>query len=122
MGQYGLVVLALADTGSDNMVGPPHPRDRPVAVYGTVLLGSAIAYFVLTRTLLALHAPDSQLAVALGKDRKGKLSAVVYVMGIGLTFAAPWAALAVYIAVAVVWLVPDRRIERVTSVRSDEDV
>jgi uncharacterized membrane protein len=91
-----------------------HPRDTaPVVVYGLVLLLSAIAYFLLTRALLALHPPQSQLAIAIGSDRKGRLSAIAYVVGVGLAFPAPLVAIAVYVAVAVVWLVPDRRIARV---------
>jgi TMEM175 potassium channel family protein len=91
-----------------------HPADTaPVVVYGLVLLLSAIAYFLLTQALLALHAPDTPLAIAIGSDRKGRLSAVAYLVAVGLAFLAPWAAIAIYVAVAVVWLVPDRRITRV---------
>jgi uncharacterized membrane protein len=91
-----------------------HPRDTaPVVVYGLVLLLSAVAYFLLTRALLRLHPPGSKLAVAIGSDRKGRLSAVAYVVGVGIAFVSPWVALAIYVAVAVVWLVPDRRITRV---------
>jgi uncharacterized membrane protein len=91
-----------------------HPGDTaPVAVYGLVLLLSAFAYLLLTRALLALHPPESALALAIGSDRKGRLSAVAYVVGLGLAFVAPWVAVGVYVAVAVVWLVPDRRITRV---------
>jgi uncharacterized membrane protein len=96
-------------------LGPHSHATAPVAVYGIVLLGSAIAYFILTKTLLAVHAPDSQLAAAVGKDRKGAWSAGLYVVAVAVAFVEPWVALALYIAVAVVWLVPDRRIERVTS-------
>ncbi len=98
-------------------LGPNPGSSAPVLIYGIVLLGSAIAYFVLTQTLLALHAPDSRLAVALGRDWKGKLSVVAYLVAIGVALIAPWAALTIYVAVAVVWLVPDRRIERVTASR-----
>ena len=91
-----------------------HPRDTaPVVAYGSVLLASAVAYFVLTRTLLALHTRDSSLAVAIGSDRKGRLSAIAYVMAVVIAFFEPWAAIAIYITVAVVWLIPDRRITRV---------
>jgi uncharacterized membrane protein len=91
-----------------------HPRDTaPVVVYGLVLLLSAVAYFLLTRALLALHPPDSSLALAIGSDRKGRLSAIAYLVAVGLAFFEPWAAIGLYIAVAVVWLVPDRRITRV---------
>jgi TMEM175 potassium channel family protein len=85
----------------------------PVAVYGIVQLGAGIAYFILTRALLSVHSVDSQLAHALGRDWKGKLSVVGYMVGVAVSFVAPFVALGVYVAVAVVWLVPDRRIERV---------
>ena len=91
-----------------------HPRHTaPVVVYGLVLLLAAFAYSLLTRALLALHPPDSALSVAIGSDLKGRLSAIAYVVGVGLAFFVPLAAIAVYVAVAVVWLVPDRRIMRV---------
>ncbi len=93
-------------------LGPHTDSPVPVASYGVVLLGSAAAYFVLTRTLLRLHPPDSQLATALGADWKGKLSVVAYVVGIAVSPIQPNVSLGIYVAVAVVWLVPDRRIER----------
>jgi uncharacterized membrane protein len=102
-------------------MGPHASSVAPVFVYGVVLLGSAGAFFVLTRSLLAIHAADSQLAMALGADWKGKLSAAAYVGGAGIAFAAPWAAIAVYVAIAIVWLIPDRRIERVTADRPRND-
>ncbi len=85
----------------------------PVALYGAVLLCAAIAYYLLTRALLAHHDRGSLLARALGRDAKGKLSVVVYVVAIPLAFVRPWIACALYVAVAAWWLVPDRRIERV---------
>jgi uncharacterized membrane protein len=85
----------------------------PVVVYGLVLLLSAIAYFLLTRALLALHPPGSRLAVAIGSDRKGRLSAIAYVVGIAVAFLEPYVAAAIYVGVAIVWLVPDSRITRV---------
>jgi uncharacterized membrane protein len=92
----------------------PRTGDRaPVVMYGVVLLGAAIAYYVLARALLAIHAPDSPLATALGNDLKERLSAVAYVAAIVLAFVEPWIAIAIYIGVALVWLVPDTRIERV---------
>ena len=91
-----------------------HAREpAPVATYGVVLLGAAIAYFVLTRALLRLHDPSSRLAVALGHDWKGKLSAIAYVVGIAFAVVSTWLAIGVYVSVAIVWLVPDRRISRV---------
>lgn len=94
-------------------LGPNTDQPAPVAVYGAVLLGSAVAYFVLTRTLLALHPTGSRLALAIGADWKGRLSAAAYVVGVALAVVVPWVALGIYVAVAIVWLVPDRRIERV---------
>jgi uncharacterized membrane protein len=84
----------------------------PVALYGVVLLFAAIAYFILTRALLRIHAADSRLAVALGRDFKGKISIVIYVAAIGLAFVRSWLACALYVAVVIMWLVPDRRIEK----------
>jgi len=84
----------------------------PVAVYGGVLLLAAIAYFILTRALLALHGRDSLLARAVGRDFKGKISVVLYAVAIPAAFVRAWLALALYVLVAVLWLVPDPRIER----------
>ena len=84
----------------------------PVALYGVVLLCAAIAYFILTRALLRIHPANSTLAVALGRDFKGKISIVIYVAAIGLAFVRSWLACALYVAVAIMWLVPDRRIEK----------
>jgi len=84
----------------------------PVALYGGLLLGAALGYFVLTRALLALHAADSTLARALGRDLKGRVSVGIYVGAVVLACRWPLAACALYVLVAVMWLVPDRRIER----------
>jgi uncharacterized membrane protein len=83
----------------------------PTAAYGVVLLLSAIAYYVLQSTILALDDADSALKAALGKDLKGKISPVCYAVAIPLAFASRWVALALYVFVALMWLVPDRRIE-----------
>jgi uncharacterized membrane protein len=93
-------------------MGENHFAAVPVAVYGVVLVFAAIAYFILTRTLLRIHSPDSTLATALGKDFKGKISIVIYLAAIGLTFVRPWLAAALYVLVEIIWLVPDRRIEK----------
>lgn len=85
----------------------------PVAFYGTVLLFSAIAYYLLTRTLIACHGQDSTLAVALGRDLKGKISVTIYALAIPLAFVSPELACLLYVLVAIMWLIPDRRIERV---------
>ena len=84
----------------------------PVAVYGMVLLLAAIACFILTRTLIALHGRDSTLTKSIGRDRKGKISIVIYAAAIPLAFVASWIAGACYIIVAIMWLIPDPRIER----------
>ena len=84
----------------------------PVALYGVVLLSAAIAYFILTRVLVSYHGEDSALAKALGKDAKGKASVVFYAAAIPLSFVSSWLACALYVMVAVMWLIPDRRIER----------
>jgi uncharacterized membrane protein len=84
----------------------------PVAFYGTVLLFSAIAYYILSRTLIACHGQGSALAVALGRDFKGKTSVMIYAIAIPLSFVNPELACLLYVLVAVMWLIPDRRIER----------
>lgn len=84
----------------------------PVALYGLVLLFSAIAYFILTRALLAIHSKDSILTTALGNDFKGKISVIIYAVAIGLSFVSSWFAGALYVSVAIMWLIPDRRIEK----------
>jgi uncharacterized membrane protein len=84
----------------------------PVALYGCVLLFAAIAYFILTRALLSIHEKDSVLATALGRDFKGKISVVMYLLAIPLAFVSAWIAGGLYILVAVIWLIPDQRIEK----------
>lgn len=85
----------------------------PAALYGMVLLAAACAYFLLVRSLLALHGKDSTLATALGRDFKGKISIVIYAVAIPLAFIVPGLSLALYVSVAVIWFIPDRRIEKV---------
>ena len=84
----------------------------PVAMYGVVLLLAAVSYFVLTRALVARHGADSVLATAIGRDGKGLFSLLLYLVGVALAFVLPAAACGVYVLVAVIWLVPDRRIEK----------
>ena len=93
-------------------MGENHFTAVPVAVYGVVLVFAAIAFFTLTRTLLRIHTPDSTLAIALGRDFKGKVSIVIYLAAISLTFVRSWLAAALYVLVEIIWLVPDRRIEK----------
>jgi uncharacterized membrane protein len=83
-----------------------------LAIYGMVLLLAAIAYFILVRALLSLHGSNSVLATALGSDFKGKISMVIYVVAIPLALVKWWLACSLYILVAIMWLAPDRRIER----------
>jgi len=91
----------------------------PTAAYGIVLLAAALAYYILQATLLRACGPDSLLATAVGRDAKGKLSPLLYCLGIGLSFANRWLGIAVYVLVALIWLVPDRRVERVVSSRTE---
>jgi uncharacterized membrane protein len=92
-------------------VGETSSAPAPTAVYGVVLLMSGVAYFILTNTIIAHLGPQSRLATAVGKDVKGKMSVVLYAFAIPLAFVSPWIADAIYVAVVLVWLVPDRRIE-----------
>lgn len=88
----------------------------PMALYGLDLLLAAIAYYILTLALVAQHGRDSTFAKALGHDLKGKLSPLFYVLGIGLSFVNPWLGFVFYVVVAGIWLVPDRRFEKVKDV------
>ena len=92
--------------------GENHFAAMPTATYGVVLFMAAIAYWTLQQTILASEGPDSALARAVGRrDWKGRLSPVAYLAAIAVSFTAPWAAQLLYAAVALVWIVPDRRIE-----------
>jgi TMEM175 potassium channel family protein len=93
-------------------MGENHFAQWPVALYGIILLLAAIAYFILVRSLLTLHGPNSLLARALGADFKGKISILVCFVAVPLAFVSSWLAFAFYVLVAIMWLVPDRRIER----------
>ena len=93
-------------------IGAINPYSGPVALYGVVLLFSSIAYFILARLLVSLHGSDSVIAIALGRDFKGKVSTLIYLVAIPLAFFKSRLACAFYVLVAVTWLVPDRRIEK----------
>lgn len=93
-------------------MGETHFLGWSVALYGIVLLLAAIAYFILARALLTLHGSKSLIATALGSDFKGKISIVIYAVAIAIAFVNNWLAFAIYVLVAILWLVPDRRIER----------
>ena len=84
----------------------------PVAMYGMVLLMAAIAYYILMHELIRLHGTDSPLGVAVGSDFKGKVSVLIYAVAIGVALLTPWIAFTLYCWVALMWFIPDRRIEK----------
>jgi uncharacterized membrane protein len=94
-------------------MGQNYHAPAPVAFYGFVLLLSGIAYYILTRNLVACHGKDSALAMSVGHDTKGRLSVIIYALAIPLAFVSTWVAFAGYIFVAIMWLLPDPRIEKV---------
>jgi len=102
-----LIPAATAWMG-DNFLAP-----LPTAVYGAILLMPAIAYYLLQRAIVHQQGRHSVLASALGRDLKGKISPLLYAAAIVLAFVSPWLSIALYVLVAVMWLIPDRRIERV---------
>jgi uncharacterized membrane protein len=93
----------------------------PAALYGIVLLCSAIAYLILQTVIVRVHGNESVLARAVGSDLKGKLSVLFYVTGIALAFVHAWAAEALYVVVALIWLIPDRRVERALDDKANDD-
>ena len=96
-----------------------HLAGAPTALYGFVLLMAAIAYWILQRAIIAAEGKDALLAKAIGKDRKGNLSVLIYAAAIPLAFVRPWMAQLCYVAVALAWFVPDRRIERALEARDE---
>ena len=104
--------LSLTPIATD-WLGESGVHQGPVAVYAIVLLGCAVAYTFLTLSLLAAHEAGSRLHQAIGDDRKGKISLGAYVVAFAFSFLVPWVSVALFVAVAVMWFVPDRRIERV---------
>ncbi len=101
-------------------MGENHLTPTPTAVYGFVLLMAAIAYYILQRAIIASQGANSLLATAIGKDWKGKLSPALYLAAIPLAFVSVWISSGLYVFVALIWLVPDRRIERVLTNREKE--
>jgi uncharacterized membrane protein len=93
-------------------MGENHFERVPTAAYGVVLLMAAIAYFILARAILRREGRDSVLGRAFGRDWKGKISPILYIVAIVLSFVSQWLAQAVYVTVAIMWLVPDKRIEK----------
>ena len=94
-------------------VNENHFAPVPVALYGAVLLMAGVAYYILERVLIARHGRDSSLARAMGVDYKGILSVVIYAIAVVLAFVNPWISCALYVLVAMMWFIPDRRIERI---------
>ena len=103
--------LSLVPFGTAWM-GQNHFASWPVALYGAVLFFAGVAYFILVRALISLHGKNSVLATAVGRDYKGKLSVVAYFIAIPLALVFPLAAFVIYVLVAIIWLIPDRRIEK----------
>jgi uncharacterized membrane protein len=93
-------------------MGENHFTAAPTVLYGVVLLMAAIAYYLLQQTIIRAQGPDSLLKKAVGSDWKGRLSPVLYLVAIVATLRSPWIAQAVYVAAALIWLIPDRRIEK----------
>jgi uncharacterized membrane protein len=93
-------------------MGVNFEASAPVALYGVVLLFAGVAYFILTKSLVRHHGRDSPLVIAVGKDSKGTISVAVYLIAIPLAFGRPWIAWCCYVLVAVMWLMPDPRIEK----------
>jgi uncharacterized membrane protein len=101
-------------------MGENHFAAWPVALYGLVLLFSGVAYYILVRVLIARHGRQSTLAHAMGEDFKGKISVVLYALAIPLAFLDSRISRAIYVVVAVTWLIPDRRIEKVLAEAAPE--
>lgn len=93
-------------------VGENHFEKMPVALYTLVLLMSAIAYWILQNTIIYSQGPDSDLHKAIGKDYKGKASPILYILALGISFYSEWTAMTILVFVALIWLVPDKRIEK----------
>ena len=93
-------------------MGENHFEQQPVALYGVVMMMAGVAYYILTTTLIRHHGPESGLRAAVGNDFKGMISVVMYVIAIAVSFANHWVSLAIYIAVTLMWLIPDPRIEK----------
>jgi uncharacterized membrane protein len=96
-------------------MGENHFAPAPSALYGFVLLMAAIAYWILQQLIIASHGPESLLKKAVGGDWKGKVSPILYAVAIPMAFVSRWVSLGIYIVVALIWLVPDKRIEKTLS-------
>jgi uncharacterized membrane protein len=105
---FWLSLIPFATAWMDEHLSMP----APIALYGTVLLMAAVAYYILARLLIRDNGPDSLLAKAVGRDLKGALSIVFYLVGITLSLWHAWLGVAMYVLVAIMWIIPDRRIEK----------
>jgi len=114
-----LFCLSLVPFATD-WIGETHAAPVPTAVYGVVMLMAALAYYTLQTTIIRLEGCDSLLRDAVGGDWKGKVSPVAYVASIPLAFVNPWISIALFAAVALIWIVPDPRMERVMRKRAEE--
>jgi uncharacterized membrane protein len=101
-------------------MGENHFAAVPTALYGAVLLLSGVAYWTLQQRIVASQGPGSVLAAAIGRDLKGRISPLLYAVAIGVAFVHPWMADTIYVAVALMWLTPDRRIERIIAAGARE--
>lgn len=113
MGKPAFIVLVVSFSVCHGLDGENDFSPAPTALYGVVLLLAAIAYWVLQRVIIASQGDNSLLANAIGSDVKGKLSPLLYAVAIPSAFLEQWIAGGLYVLVALMWLVPDRRIERV---------
>ena len=93
-------------------MGENHFSTWPVALYGCISLMAGIAYYLLAQCLIRVHGKDSTLGKVIGRDRKGIRSIVIYILGVGFCFINPWIGFAMYVLVACIWFIPDRRIEK----------
>jgi len=103
-------------------MGENHFATWPVALYGIVLIMNGIAYTILATLLGKLHGPNSAIAKAIGRDKKGKLSIVIYVIGVAVCFINNWVAFAIYVLVASIWFVPDKRIENILTEKTINEI
>lgn len=101
-------------------MGESHFASTPTALYGIVLLMAAVAYMFLQQAIIGQHPADSAIVSAMGKDLKGKLSPILYLMAIIMAYIAPWVSCFFFVLVAVVWFVPDKRIEQALSKLREE--
>ena len=95
-------------------MGENHFSKWPVILYGVILLMAGVAYYILAHCLTKIHDKDSQLVKAIGKDKKGIISIIFYITGIACSFIHPWIGFSIYVVVAAIWFIPDRRIEKST--------